>query len=147
MAGLTNEAPPSPELPVIAGMDVLVYQNSRLVGWATDAGFDEDFHLEPINTLGRHGPRGHKSTNYSATVNIGAFVLSANEADNFRVPTRQTIPTEGLTNFQFIEKETGVILYEMRQCKCATHSVNIDQSLSRRTTRWEATEIIPINAF
>lgn len=143
----TSEAPPTPELPVLAGMDVLVYQNNRLIGWATDAGFDEDFHLEPVNTLGRHGPRGHKSTNYSATVNMSAFVLSGAEPDNLKVSTRRTIVRSGLTNFQLIEKESGVLLYELRGCKQASNSVNIDQSLSRRTTRWECTEVVPINAF
>ncbi len=47
-----TEQPPTPELPVLAGMDILLWQNGRFVGWGTDAGFDEDFHLEPINTLG-----------------------------------------------------------------------------------------------
>lgn len=142
-----TEQPPTPELPVIAGMDVLVYQNSRLIGWGTDAGFDEDFHLEPVNTLGFHGPRGHKSTNYSASVRLSAFVLSAPELDTLDIPTRRTILTSGLINFQLVEKVSGDLLYEMRGCKCATNSVNIDQSLSRKTTRWEATEIIPFNAF
>lgn len=143
----TTEQPPSPELPVIAGADVLIYQNGRLVGWGTDAGFDEDFHLEPINTLGRHGPRGHKSTNYSCSVNIGAFLLSNPEQDSLKVPTRRTIVNSGLTTFQMIERGTGLLLYELRGCKCGTHSVNIDQSLSRKTTRWECTEVIPVNAF
>ena len=147
MASAAAEQIPTPELPVIAGMDVLIYQSGRLVGWATDAGFNEDMHIEPINTLGFHGPRGHKSTNYSASVNISSFVLSNNEGDNLKVFTRRTIVNSGLITFQLIEKVTGTLLYELRNCKLATHSVNIDQSLTRRQTRWEATEIIPVNAF
>jgi hypothetical protein len=144
---MLNEQVPTPDLPVIAGMDVNIFQGYRYIGWATDAGFDEDFHLEPINTLGFHGPRGHKSTNYSASVNISAFVLSSNEIDKLSVPTRRTILTSGLINFQFVEKESGKLLFELRGCKCATHSVNVDQSLSRKTTRWEATEVIPYYSF
>lgn len=141
------EQPPTPELPVVAGMDVLILQNGRLMGWTTDGGFDEDHHLEPINVLGFHGPRGHKSTNYSATFRLSAFVLSQPELDRLDVPTRRTILTSGMINFQLVEKVTGVVLYEIRGCKCATNSVNIDQSLARKSTRWEVTEVIPHNAF
>lgn len=142
-----QEQPPLPDLPVVAGMDVEIYQSGRLVGWATDAGFDESFHLEPINTLGFHGPRGHKSTNYSCSVNISSFVLSADEDDRFKVPTRATIVQSGLLEFIFMEKITALPLYTLRGCKLDTHSANFDQSLSRRQTRWECTEVIPINAF
>ncbi len=138
---------PTPEMPVIAGMDVIVYQHGKLLGWATDAGFDEDFHLEPINSLGFHGPRGHKSTNYSCSVRISTFVLNNEEEDQIQVFTRRNIQTAGLLNFQLVEKGTGLLLYELRGCKLATHSANIDQSLSRRQTRWECVEVVPVNAF
>jgi len=142
-----KEQPPTPELTVLAGMDVLIFQSGRKIGWGVDAGFDEDFHLEPINTLGFHGPRGYKSTNYSASLRISAFVLTANEVDQLKVFTRDTIVGSGLLNFQLVEKITGVPLYELQGCKLATHSVNIDQTLSRRQTRWECTKVVPINAF
>ena len=143
----TVGSPPKPDLPVIAGMDVLLYQSGRLVGWGTDAGFDEDFHLEPVNTLGFHGPRGHVSTNYSCAVRVGAFVLSTPELDRLDVPTRSTIVNSGLIDFQMVEKNVGLLLYELRACKCASNSVNIDNSLSRKNTRWECTEVINFNSF
>jgi len=147
MAGQVAEQPPQPELPVLAGMDDLVYQSGRLIGWAVDAGFDEDFHIEPVNSLGYHGPRGHKSTNYSCSVRLSAFVLTSNVGDQLKVFTRDDIVKSGLLTFQLVDKNSGDLLYELVGCKLATHSVNIDQSLSRKQTRWEATRVIPINAF
>ncbi len=137
---------PRPELPVIAGMDAYVYQSGNLIGWATDAGFDEDFMLQPVTTLGWHGPRGFKSTGYSANFHISSFLLNANEVDKMDTPTRRTILTSGLLDFHFIDKVTGKVLYEVRGAKCATNSVNLDQNLARKSTRWEATEIIPYGA-
>lgn len=140
-------SPPQPDLPVIAGMDALVFQGTRNVGWATDAGFSEDFHLEPILALGTHGPRGHKSTNYSCSVRITSFNLYSSVPDNLNTPTRDTILQAGIIDFYFVDKGTGKLLYELRGCKCASKDVNIDGGLSRKMTRWEATKVIEHNVF
>jgi hypothetical protein len=138
---------PRPDLPVVAGMSVIMYQSGKMVGWGTDVNFDEDFHLQPVNTLGFHGPRGFVSTNYSCSLRIGGFLLDNKEDDNLDVPTRQTILTSGLIDFQLIHKVKGRLLYDIRSCKCGSNSVNIDQALSRKNTRWECTEVIPYYAF
>lgn len=133
--------PPTPDLPVVAGLDATVFQSGKLIGWATDAGFDEDFRLEPIETLGRHGPRGHKSVGYQCTFRVSAFVLFEFEPDSMNVPSRRSIIQSGALDFQFVEKFSGALMYDVRKCKCASNSVNIDRSLSRKSTRWEAVEV------
>ena len=140
------EITPSAELPVIAGMDVLIYQGTRLIGWATSASYDEDFKLQPVESLGRHGPRGHKSTGYACVLNISAFFLSKSEVDNLSVPTRGTILTSGLIDFKFVDKVSKKALVVIKGCKCASNSVNIDQSLSQKNTRWECIDVVPRKA-
>lgn len=133
-----------PDLPVLAGLDAVVKLDGKIVAWATNVSFDEDFELQGIRTLGFHGDRGYKSQGYNCTVTVGTFVLQGDVADNLDVPTRRTILTSGLVSFELIDLQTGLTLYILRQCKCATSGVNLDSgSLSSKNTTWRCREALP----
>jgi hypothetical protein len=142
---LTNiQGAADPELPVLAGLDAIVKLEGKIVAWATNVSFDEDYELQGIRTLGKHGDRGYKSQGYNCTVTVGTFVLVGSIADNLPVPTRRTILTSGLVDFELLDLNSGKTLYVLRGCKCATHGVNLDSgSLSSKSTTWRCMEIIP----
>ena len=135
-----------PELPVIAGLDAIVKLDGKQVAWATNVSFDEDFELQGIRTLGFHGDRGYKSQGYNCNVTVGTFTLQAGVDDALPVPTRRSILTSGLADFELLDLITGKTLYILRQCKCATTGVNFDSgSLSVKNTTWRCREVIPVN--
>jgi len=133
-----------PDLPVVAGLDAIVKLDGKVIGWATNVSFDEDFELQGIRTLGFHGDRGYKSQGYNCTITVGTFVLQGDVSDSLPVPTRRTILTSGLVDFELIDLITGGTLYILRQCKCATSGVNLDSgSLSTKNTTWRCREVLP----
>lgn len=133
-----------PDLPVLAGLDSVVYLDGKLIGWATNVSFDEDFELQGIRTLGFHGDRGYKSQGYNCSVTVGTFVLLGSVADNLPVPTRRTILTNGLVDFFLFDLVTDDPLFILKSCKCATVGVNLDSgSLSSKNTTWRCKEVIP----
>jgi len=134
-----------PDTPVLAGLDAIVKYDGKVVAWATNVSFDEDFELQGIRTLGHHGDRGYKSQGYNCTVTVGTFVLEGDLDDNLPIPTRQTILTSGLASFELIDLVTGKTLYILKECKCATAGVNLDSgSLSSKNTTWRCREVMPI---
>jgi hypothetical protein len=133
-----------PDLPVLAGLDAIVFADGKLVAWATNVSFDEDFELQGIRTLGYHGDRGYKSQGYNATVTIGTFVLQGTVSDNLPTPTRRTILTSGMIDFFLFDLVTDDPLFILKSCKCATIGVNLDSgSLSSKNTTWRCREVIP----
>ncbi len=133
-----------PDLPVLAGLDAIVKLDGDIVAWATNVSFDEDFEIQGIRTLGHHGDRGYKSQGYNCSVTVGTFVLQGDVADKLPVPTRRTILTSGLVSFELLDSQTGLTLYILSQCKCATVGVNLDSgSLSSKNTTWRCREVIP----
>jgi len=133
-----------PDLPVLAGLDAVVYLDGKLVAWATNVSFDEDFELQGIRTLGFHGDRGYKSQGYNCSVTVGTFVLQGLVQDNLPVPTRRTILTSGMVDFFLFDLVTDDPLFILKQCKCATIGVNLDSgSLSSKNTTWRCREVIP----
>ena len=133
------------ETPVMAGLDAIVKLNGKIVAYATNVSFDEDFELQGIRTLGYHGDRDFKSMGYSATVTVGTFVLQGSESDALPVPSRSTILTSGLVDFELIDLKTGTTLYILKQCKCGTVSANFDSgALATKNTTWRCREVKPI---
>ena len=133
------------DLPVLAGLDAILKMDDKVVGWATNVNFDEDFELQGIRTLGYHGDRGYKSQGYNCSVTVGTFTLQADVSDALPVPTRTTILTSGLIDFELIDLITGQTLYILRQCKCATSGVTFDSgSLSTKNTTWRCREVVPM---
>ena len=129
--------------PVVAGLDVIVRQDGREIGWATNMSFDEDFEINAIRTLGYHGDRGYKSMGYNCRVTVGTFVLQAGLDNHLSIPSRRTILTSGLLDFEAIDKMTGQTLYILRECKCGTAGTNFDSgSLATKTTTWRCREVL-----
>jgi len=138
------EGSADPDLPVLAGLDAVVYLDGKLIAWATNVPFDEEFELQGIRTLGFHGDRGYKSQGYNASVTVGTFVLQGTVADNLPTPTRRTILTSGLVDFFLFDLVTDEPLYILKSAKCATIGVNLDSgSLSSKNTTWRCKEVIP----
>lgn len=134
----------NPDLPVLAGLDAIFKYEDKVVGWATNVSFDEDFELQGIRTLGFHGDRGYKSQGYNCTVNVGTFVLQGTITDNLPTPTRETILTSGTVKMELIDLTTGKTLYILQDCKCATIGVNLDSgSLATKATTWRCRKVIP----
>lgn len=134
------------EMPVLAGLDAIVKMDGKVIGWATNVSFDEDFELQGIRTLGFHGDRGFKSQGYTCSITVGTFVLQADVPDALPVPTRRTILTSGMVDFELLELVTSKTLFILKQCKCATAGVTFDSgSLSTKNTTWRCREAIPMN--
>jgi hypothetical protein len=132
-----------PDLPVLAGLDAVVYQDGNIVGWATNISFDEDFELGGIRTLGFHGDRGYRSMGYNCSVSVGTFVLQGQVADSLKTPTRRTILTSGQIDFYIFDLVSETPLFILRQCKCGTKGVNLDSgSLSSKNTTWRCREVL-----
>jgi hypothetical protein len=55
--GFHGNESPSSDLPVTAGIDAIVKFNGRVIAYATNVSFNEDFELQGIRTLGYHGDR------------------------------------------------------------------------------------------
>lgn len=133
------------ETPVMAGLDAIVKLNGKIVAYATNVSFDEDFELQGIRTLGFHGDRDFKSMGYSCTVTVGTFVLQGSESDALPVPSRETILKSGLVDFELIDLKTGKTLFLLKQCKCGTVAANFDSgALATKNTTWRCREVKPI---
>jgi len=144
LAMMTIKGAQDPDVPVLAGLDAIVKLDGKIVAWATNVSFDEDFELQGIRTLGFHGDRGYKSQGYNCTITVGTFVLIGSISDNLPIPTRRTILTSGLVSFELLDLVTNKTLYILRECKCATSGVNLDSgSLSSKNTTWRCREVIP----
>jgi hypothetical protein len=133
------------DMPVMAGLDALVFQDGRLIGWATNISFDEDFELQAIRTLGVHGDRGYKSQGYNCTVTVGTFTLEGKEfTDALKTSTRDSILRANNVQFDIIDKNNGKTLYVLEGCRNATKGVTFDSgSLSVVNTTWRCRRVIP----
>jgi len=101
----------TPDLPVLAGLDAVVKLDGKIIAWATNLSFDEDFELQGIRTLGYHGDRGYKSQGYNCSVTVGTFVLIGTIGEALPVPTRKTILTSGVLDFEVMDLNTNKTLY------------------------------------
>ena len=136
----------TPDLPVVAGLDAIFKIEDKVVGWATNVSFDEDFELQGIRTLGYHGDRGYKSQGYNCTVTVGTFVLQASQNNQVPLPSRETILTSGTLKMELIDLIESATLYILENCKCATIGVNIDNgSLGTMTTTWRCMRVVKKN--
>lgn len=139
------------DLPVLAGLDVVLKVEGEVVGWATNVSVDEDFELQGIRTLGRHGDRGYKSQGYNASVTVGTFVLVGDLTDRLPTPTRRTILSSGMVDMEIVgevgpngEEDNADTLYVFRGCKCGTKNMTYDSgTLVAKNTTWRCMEVLP----
>lgn len=123
-------------------------QDGKEVAYATGIDFDEDFELQGIRTLGFHGDRGFKSMGYSCNFSVNTFVLIGGAIEGaLKTPTRKSILTQGVLDFEIIDLVTKKTLYIAKSCKCGGKSTSLDATaLATKTTRWRAVDIIPNEA-
>lgn len=138
--------------PVKSGIDAVVTQNGALIGWATEVTFDEDFMLEAINTLGKHGPRGFKSLNYDANMSVGTFILDPEledgtpVADNLQTATRRSILSIGDFTFELFDLIRQDVFIKALGCVPSQNTWTMSAGqLATKQTQWKCTEIVSVN--
>jgi hypothetical protein len=122
---------------VLSGMDAIIKQGGDTVGFATGVNIDEDFALQGIKTLGHHGDRGFKSTDYNCRMTIDSFILQGTVAKTLNLPTRENVLNFPPFDFDLIDATTGSTLLTVSGAKCSTKawSMNAGQ-LSAKNTTW-----------
>lgn len=137
------------ELPVLAGLDAVVLVDGRIVGWATNMSWSEDFELQGIRTLGFHGDRGWKSMGYNCSMNCGTLVLFSGEQSNDGLPmeTRKSILRSGFFQFEVYgpdENGDHKHMFTLIDTKCGTQDITFDSgTLATRNTTWRVREVVP----
>jgi len=129
---------------VISGIDAVVKQNGEIVAFATDVSIDENFSMQGIKTLGYHGDRGFKSTDYSCRFTVGTFMIRKGASGHLSTPTRRTIIMSTPSEFELIDSSDGKILGRVKGAKLDSKSNKIQagQLVSKNTT-WVAREFVP----
>jgi hypothetical protein len=124
----------------------IVRYEGKVIAYATGFDFDEDFELQGIRTLGYHGDRDFKSMGYTCSFNVGSFVLTGGAIEGaLPTPTRATILTTKLTEFEVIDLATGSTLYILQGCKCGGKGTTLDaNALATKATRWRAKNVKPM---
>jgi len=140
----------NPEGPVGAGIDTIVVQDGKIVSYATNLTFNEDYELEGIRTLGFYGDRYFKSMGYTARMTIDTFVLrGANIPGAVQTPGWQwdgsnNINTAGLFDFIVMDLHSLEVLYTMLGVKLSTVDVQFPgRGLNTKNTQWRVTRILP----
>jgi hypothetical protein len=138
------------ELPVLAGLDTILKFEGEVVGWATNVSADEDFELQGVRTLGKHGDRGYKSQGYNCSITVGSFGMFGDILDRLPTPNRRNILKSGMIDMEVVgpvgangEEDDAETLWTFRGCKCGTKGINIDSgTLITKTTTWRCMEVI-----
>ena len=138
--------------PVKSGIDAVVSQNGRTVGYATEVSIDEDFMMEAIVTLGKHGPRGFKSMGYDASMSVGTFILDPKLpdgtpiTDNLEVATRRNILTIPDFTFELIDLVTNAVFLKALGCKPSSNNWSMAAAqLATKNTQWKVREVVPVS--
>ena len=83
---------------------------------------------------------------YTCTLTVGTFVLEGDVSDALPTPTRQTILTSGLVDFELLDLISGTTIYIAQSCKCATQGVTFEgTALATKNTTWKCVQLIPKN--
>ena len=137
--------------PVKSGIDAIVTQNGKVVGYATEVTLDEDFQLESIITLGFHGARGFKSMGYDGSITVGTFILNPElddgtpVTDNLEVEQRRTILQNNEYTFELIDLKTQQVMLKALGCVNSNNNWSISAgALASKNTTWKCREIVPV---
>lgn len=140
----------NPEGVVGAGLDSIIVQDGRIISYASNVSFDEDWELEGIRTLGFFGDRYFKSMGYTARVNVDTYVLrGANIPGAVATPGWQwdgsnNINTAGLFDFVIMDLHSLEVLFTLLGVKLATTNVQFPaRGLNTKATTWRAMRILP----
>lgn len=149
---------------ILGGAWVQVTIDGKPVGLATGASYDEDWSINPANTLNYHGPLDYTSQGYSCTITLSTFVPEVPGTTEWPdggvralsefLPTRSQIaqnlgkPGE-FTELQFINKDTDDVVAAFRQVIIASNGVQVTpNAYVTANIRLMAIErTFPINTF
>lgn len=107
--GAWTEIVAAKQISVDAATGDAVYDEANPVklALAIGADYDEDFNVQPLETLGHLGPKEYNSFGYSCAINLSILVAKNKELFNTIVPNRKDIQENGqLPKWKFIFRST-----------------------------------------
>jgi hypothetical protein len=125
---------------IAGGAWVQVLFNGQPVGLATGASYDEDWAVNPANTLNYHGPIDYDSQGYSCSLTLSTFVPErpgegpwpdgGSTALAEYIPTRSQVQSNDgkpgeIDLVQFLNTATGEIVNQFRKVMIASNGVQI----------------------
>lgn len=124
--------------PVLAGLDAIVYQDGRKVGWATNLRFSDDFELQGIRCLGFHGDLGFKSMGFTGQMTVGTLVLEAGYTDTLETPQRENIINQAPKVFRVLDLASNKVLFTIMGAACASRDISFQEGqLVAKDTTWK----------
>lgn len=132
---------------VKTGIDSIVTQNGRVVGYATSVEIDENLMQQAIKVLGKHGPIGFKSLDYECDFTVGTFVLDPvvdgqPVQDNLIVATRENVNTIEPFTFELIDNVTNKVFLKLIDAVNDGNSLSLTAGqLATKNSRWKATRL------
>jgi len=149
MAFLNGQSPES-EAPVSAGIDSIIMQDNRILGYTTEMSMSEDNSLQGIETLGFYGNRDFKSLSNVVNITLATFLLTGEDiAGALSIPGWQpdgtnNINSSGYYNFTGINIHTLTALFTAIGCKMGGRDLSIAVgSLNTNSTRWMGKALLP----
>jgi len=125
-------------------------QDGRVVTFASEVTFDEDFELEGIRTLGYHGDRFFKSMGYTGQAQIGTYVLREKEHPGaLHTPGWQwdntfNLNTAGEFDFVICDVDSLIVLFTLLGVKLSTQNVQFPaRGLNAKQTNWRFSRALP----
>lgn len=125
---------------VAGGAWVQVLINGEPVGLASQASYDEDWAVNPVNVLNYHGPVDYDSQGYSCSISLGTFVPERPDQGpwpdggvkalaDFLVTRSFVQSNDGKPGefdlLQFVNTATGDILNQFRKVMLASNGTQI----------------------
>jgi hypothetical protein len=148
--------------PVGSGIDCIISQDSKQLGYSTDMNINEDFKVEGIQTLGYYGYRNFMSMGYNCDFDLGTFLLRATtpkigpaivmEGNALSTPGWLSeadgggcnINSNGLYIFEGTDVASLQVLFTLIGCQYTGGSLKVAQGeLMTRSTKWKARYMLP----
>jgi hypothetical protein len=127
---------------IAGGSWIQVLIDSKAVGLATGASYDEDWSVNPANVLNYHGPIDYDSQGYSCTITLSTFIPEvpnvagsptpdggAKALADF-LPIRSNVQSNGgkpgeFGTLQFVNTSTKATMNSFRKVMLASNGVQI----------------------
>jgi hypothetical protein len=104
---------------------------SEIIGLAQRAAYNEDFGVQPIETLNFLGPREYESLGYTCEVTIGWLIAKNKDDFNKLAPHRADINKDGILPdnlIEFIDTATNEVHAKFRGCVVSRVSETIESN-------------------
>lgn len=138
------------EGPVGAGLDSIITQDGRVVGYASECNVQEDYELEGIRTIGFYGDRFFKSMGYTANMTIGTYLLRRRDepgalfTTGWQADGSFNLNTAGAFDFAFADLGSLDILLTAIACKNNTVDTAFpSRGLNTKQVTWKVSRVLP----